>query len=487
MFEHYQLRQIQAFIGEFHRPGEPLVAIGHSMGGNTLDDLAETGQVIDLVVFVDSAWPEIVPDHVERVLSVRAERGGRFHVRGGKVNARMVIPDTRHTTVDDAPALHDAVLQIMDQLVLPERKMQPFYIGAYLPLDEDDIRHVAVAHAIPEYLLRAVIEVEAAGRGQHSSGAVVARYEPHIAYRFAKGRTRDALVQADLAWLRWRRGEPKGSPYPLIDRCAAIAGEEIAALATSWGMGQVMGFNHGLLGYGNAVEMVKDFARGETVQLQGMISFIEAAGIKAALLRQDWARFAEIYNGPGHAAHDYAGRLAAAARKWRALLGEDTPMPIEPSPEPPKTAFGLEAYRNRLRAAFPALNAAQIDIILALASLLDRQSLADPPGGESLIEVRPGPEPEPALEAGFSLPASGPAAKGVLCMKNVFQSRTIWGIAAMVISQVLPKVLPALGYEFTSADAQALVTALETLLGAVGAILAIYGRVKADKPLALYR
>ncbi|WP_428413100.1 hypothetical protein, partial [Pararhizobium sp.] len=122
VFEHYQDRALRAFIETKRRPGQPLVVIGHSMGGDTLDDFAETGVPIDLAVFVDSAWPETVPDTVARVLSVRAEHRGRFHVKGGRVNERIVIPDTTHTTVDNAPQLHNAVLAIMRELASEEPK-----------------------------------------------------------------------------------------------------------------------------------------------------------------------------------------------------------------------------------------------------------------------------------------------------------------------------------------------------------------------------
>lgn len=495
VFEHYEGEAIRAFIRENRTAGVPLVVIGHSMGGDTLDDLADDIP-IDLGVFVDSAWPETVPDTVHRVLSVRAARLGRFHVKGGRVNRRMVIPDTTHTTVDDAPALHEAVLAIMRELVSKEPEMnsatKPFYMGIYNPLDDKGIRDIASTHAIPEYLLRAVIEIEAAGKGQHSSGAVVARYEPHIAYRYAEGRQRTALVEAGLAWPNWRRGEPSGSPYHWIDRCAAIAGNEIAALATSWGMGQVMGFNHAALGYDSAVDMVQAFAKGEAIQLEGMLTFIEAAKLQPALLNRDWRTFAAVYNGPAHEAHDYAGRLAAAARKWRKALGEGGTLPVDPQtapvpkrPDPPiNLPIDLHADRRQLAALFPALDAGQIDLVLALGFLLGPPSSQRAPPGVDTFEHQPS---QPAPSAGFSLPDAQAPLKGVFPLKNIFRSKTIWGVATMVISQLLPSVLPALGYDFTSADAQALVSAMETLLGAAGTILAIYGRVKADRPLSLLK
>ena len=72
-------------------------------------------------------------------------------------------------------------------------------------------------------------------------------------------------------------------------------------------------------------------------------------------------------------------------------------------------------------------------------------------------------------------------------MKSFLQSKTIWGVATMVIANVLPTVLPVLGYEFTSADAQSLLGAVQTMVEAAGAILAIYGRVVAKDALTLIK
>jgi len=96
------------------------------------------------------------------------------------------------------------------------------------------------------------------------------------------------------------------------------------------------------------------------------------------------------------------------------------------------------------------------------------------------IAYRLSPNPP---SAGFSLPTS----QGNSEMKSFLQSKTIWGVATMVIANVLPTVLPVLGYEFTSADAQSLLGAVQTMVEAAGAILAIYGRVVAKDALTLIK
>ena len=72
-------------------------------------------------------------------------------------------------------------------------------------------------------------------------------------------------------------------------------------------------------------------------------------------------------------------------------------------------------------------------------------------------------------------------------MKSFLKSKTIWGVATMVIANVLPTVLPVLGYEFTSDDASALLGAIQSMMEAAGAILAIYGRVVAKDALTFIK
>jgi hypothetical protein len=190
---------------------------------------------------------------------------------------------------------------------------KPFYIGTGAKLSSADFARLAAAHGIEEAKIRAVNEVEAAGSGFYASGAVKCLYEPHIAWKMTSGKVRDALAAEGLAYANWKAGAYPSTSFARIDRCTQIAGAEIAALSTSWGLGQIMGFNHEACGFDSAVAMVKDFAEGEANQLEGMIRFIKAnPAMFAALQRGDWAGFAYRYNGSGYAANKYDTKLAAA-------------------------------------------------------------------------------------------------------------------------------------------------------------------------------
>ena len=202
-----------------------------------------------------------------------------------------------------------------------------FYIGEARPLAPSDLALLAQRHGVEERALRAIVAVEAAGKAFHSSGALVCLYEPHIAYRYTSGATRDALVNAGLAYAKWGTKPYPKSSFSRIDRCARIAGEEVAALASSWGAPQMMGFNHKVCGYPSAVQMVKSFAASEANQIEAMIRFIKSnRKMFGALQAHNWETFAYHYNGPGYAKNGYHTKLAKAYAKAPA-----TPTPTKPT------------------------------------------------------------------------------------------------------------------------------------------------------------
>jgi hypothetical protein len=205
--------------------------------------------------------------------------------------------------------------------------MTKFYVGKINKLTPSDFSRIAKAYDIPESRLRAVAEVEARGSGYDSTGRLIALYECHIAYRYTKGATRDKLVKAGIAYPKWKRDYPKTS-YDRIDLCSSIAGEEVAAMSTSWGLGQCMGFNHSMLGFSDALAMVKWLAISEANQLEGIIKFAKAKGILQALKDGKWRVFAQGYNGDGYEANNYHTKLETADRKWRAKLNDSKFTPV---------------------------------------------------------------------------------------------------------------------------------------------------------------
>lgn len=90
---------------------------------------------------------------------------------------------------------------------------------------------------------------------------------------------------------------------------SAGLGDEPALKSASWGIGQVMGFNHEAAGFETAAAMVSAMVESEDAQLLAMTNFMCRNGLDAALRTRNWARFARLYNGSGHAANHYDIKL----------------------------------------------------------------------------------------------------------------------------------------------------------------------------------
>ena len=101
--------------------------------------------------------------------------------------------------------------------------------------------------------------------------------------------------------------------------------EDLALQSCSWGLGQIMGFNHSMAGFKSTKEMVERFKLDEEYHLEAMVRFIISAGLDDELRRHDWRGFARGYNGAGYEKNQYHTKLSAAFQKWKRI--KDTPYP----------------------------------------------------------------------------------------------------------------------------------------------------------------
>lgn len=198
------------------------------------------------------------------------------------------------------------------------------FIGAAKRLDDIDLPRIGARIDVGEDEIHAVIDVETAGGGFDSTGRPHLLFEPHIFYRqLPAGPLRDRAVADGLAYPRWgQAGYPRES-YTRLQRAIEID-REAALKSASWGLGQIMGFNHALAGFDHVEAMVAAFMADEEAHLEAMVTFIIAAELDDELRAHDWAGFARGYNGAAYASHGYHHRLAAAYAKWRGI--KDTPL-----------------------------------------------------------------------------------------------------------------------------------------------------------------
>lgn len=188
---------------------------------------------------------------------------------------------------------------------------------------EDEIRRVAAERGLDAALLLAIVEVESGGEALTEIGGrpmPLILFEYHVFHRQLRPAARPAAIGAGLASPRWGQ-----IPYPRTQReryallaRAKLIDREAAYAACSWGVGQVLGENARWLGYESAEALADEACSGVAGQVRLMIRFCERRGLLRALAERDWVRFAEGYNGPQQARHNYAGRMAAAHARWRA-------------------------------------------------------------------------------------------------------------------------------------------------------------------------
>lgn len=198
--------------------------------------------------------------------------------------------------------------------------------GAAKRLEDIDLPRLGRLIGVGEDVIHAVIDVETSGGGFDASGRPKMLFEPHVFYReLGEAKRRTAMAQG-LAYPKWgTRPYPKDSYGRLslamkIDRPAALR-------SASWGLGQIMGFNHKLAGYASAEDMVADFLDDEDRHLRAMVNFIESAGLDDELRHieglarpstsADWAPFAMGYNGAGYRTHGYHIKLAERHAWWK--------------------------------------------------------------------------------------------------------------------------------------------------------------------------
>ena len=141
-------------------------------------------------------------------------------------------------------------------------------------------------------------------------------FERHVFRRETGGGKFDAIAPDLSNATPGGYGTRGDNQYRRLQR--AIALDRRAALrSTSWGIGQVMGFNAEMVGYEDVEAMVTGAESSEDEQLRAMFAFIRASKLRTALQNQDWKTFARRYNGPSFQKNDYDTKLRQTFKRYR--------------------------------------------------------------------------------------------------------------------------------------------------------------------------
>jgi hypothetical protein len=173
------------------------------------------------------------------------------------------------------------------------------------------------------------LEVETAGAGFDARNRLKLLFEPHIFYKqLGPGRKRDEAVRRGLAY-------PKAGthPYPPLSKrydqiSEAMAIDEVAALnSASWGLPQIMGFNHKAAGFPSAKAMVESMLEGEDQQLEAFVNLLSDWKLAPSLRKRDWRTFSLRYNGKNALRNGYDRKIAAAFEKFSSLAARAVARP----------------------------------------------------------------------------------------------------------------------------------------------------------------
>ncbi|WP_426041492.1 N-acetylmuramidase domain-containing protein [Brevundimonas sp. TWP2-3-4b1] len=176
-------------------------------------------------------------------------------------------------------------------------------------LAPEQIAAVAASLDLTPAHVGAVYDVESRGNGMASDGLPIILFERHWFARLTSGKHN--------AYSAISNSKPGGYPKTQAERwdqmLRAVALDPNAALqSASWGLFQIMGFNHAAVGQSTPWAFAREMAAGEGAHLQAFAAFIKSKGLVDELRDKRWAAFARAYNGPNYAINAYDTKLAAA-------------------------------------------------------------------------------------------------------------------------------------------------------------------------------
>ena len=152
-------------------------------------------------------------------------------------------------------------------------------------LTENDILELAKEFGIDQAAIKAVKEVESRGNGFLPSGRPIILFEGHVFWKqlTLKGKNPKDYVMNnyDILYPTWDRSHYKGGEkeYDRLNRAIAID-REAALKSASFGLFQIMGFNHKLAGFVTVEAYVADQQIDEKNQLRAFANFIKNTNIE---------------------------------------------------------------------------------------------------------------------------------------------------------------------------------------------------------------
>jgi N-acetylmuramidase/Putative peptidoglycan binding domain len=187
--------------------------------------------------------------------------------------------------------------------------------GKAKPLSSTGLEAATTRLGVDAPALWAVLTVETSGCGFLPDRRPKILFERHWFSRLTQGQFN---AQAPDVSHPNAGGYGAGGAFQYERLGKAVALNRAAALkSTSWGLGQVMGFNAAKVGFANVNALVAASQESEDAQLGAMVAFIDQANLAPALRAGDWAAFAFSYNGQDFQKNKYDEKLDLFHKRYQ--------------------------------------------------------------------------------------------------------------------------------------------------------------------------
>jgi len=185
-----------------------------------------------------------------------------------------------------------------------------------MPLTTEDFSRAADRLGVDSAAVRAVDEVESAGKGFLKNGEPKILFEAHWFSRFTDGQYNES--HPNISSPKWDQSLYVGGEGE-HDRLARAADlNRTAALkSASWGRYQILGLNWDKCGYNSLQDFINAMYRSEEDHLEAFVGFVINESLDESLREGDWHAFAREYNGPGYQRNDYARRMKEAYESFK--------------------------------------------------------------------------------------------------------------------------------------------------------------------------
>ena len=181
-------------------------------------------------------------------------------------------------------------------------------------MTEEGFRSAAADLGTDVATVKAVAEVESAGRGFLPSGKPKILFEGHLFHRLTKGKY--TATHPTISYPKWTKRHYLGgeAEYRRLDEAMQL--DPVAAMkSASWGAFQILGDNFKHCGFATVEDFVEAMRESEDRQLQVFVDYVQDVHLDDELQRHDWRAFARGYNGPLYERNQYDTRLATAYKK----------------------------------------------------------------------------------------------------------------------------------------------------------------------------